>query len=165
MEQISIKSINRNAKPIFRLTDPSVQGVYKLFVLSFENSTDRTVHTKGYISIAEVKDYNAMIFGQNVFDQSVKKDLKICDSIWKIAADQADDYTTICLLSYNYFNNYFKMNNCFKMITINLSKQQALEADPKAMQQISFTGNLNWGEDVDDNITMYFLLKKWNKLF
>ena len=51
------------------------------------------------------------------------------------------------------------------MITINLSKQQALEADPKAMQQISFTGNLNWGEDVDDNTTMYFLLKKWKKLF
>ena len=99
-----------------------------------------------------------MIFGQNVFDQSVKKNLKICDSIWKIATGQGDDYTTICLLSYNYFNNYFKM------IAINLSKQQALEADPKAMQQISFTKNLNWGEDVDDNITMYFLLKKWNKL-
>ena len=28
------------------------------------------------------------------------------------------------------------------MITIDLSKQQALDADPKAIQQINFTGNL-----------------------
>ena len=30
------------------------------------------------------------------------------------------------------------------MIAIDLSKQQELDADPKAMQQISFTGNLDW---------------------
>ena len=39
------------------------------------------------------------------------------------------------MLDYNYFIN------CHKMIAIYLSKQQALDADPKAMQQINFTGN------------------------
>ena len=29
------------------------------------------------------------------------------------------------------------------MIAIDLSKQQALDTDPKAIQQINFTGNLN----------------------
>ena len=47
-----------------------------------------------------------------------------------------DDYTTGCLLDYNCLKKYFKM------IAIDLSKQQALDADPKVIQQISFTGNL-----------------------
>ena len=32
------------------LIDPSFQGVNKIFVLSFENDTDRSVHTKYYLS-------------------------------------------------------------------------------------------------------------------
>ena len=46
------------------------------------------------------------------------------------------DYTRSCLLDYNYFNKHYKM------IAIDLSKQQALDADPKAIQQINITGNL-----------------------
>ena len=49
------------------------------------------------------------------------------DSIQKIATGQVDDYTSGCLLDYNYFKNYYEM------IAIDLSKQQPLDADPKAM--------------------------------
>ena len=45
-----------------------------------------------------------------------------------------------CLLNYS----YFKEN--YKLIAIDLSKQQALDADPKAIQQINFTGNLDRNE-------------------
>ena len=45
--------------------------------------------------------------------------------------------TTGCLVDYIYFKNDYKM------IAVDLSKQQALDADPKAIQQISFTANLN----------------------
>ena len=58
----------------------------------------------------------------------------------KIATGQVDDYTTGCLSDYNNFNNYYKA------IAIDLSKQQAINADPKAIQQINFTGNLHWAE-------------------
>ena len=58
----------------------------------------------------------------------VKIDTKTYDSIQKIATGQEDDYSTGCILDYNYFINYYKM------IAIDLSKQQALDADPKAMQ-------------------------------
>ena len=75
-----------------------------------------------------------MIDGQHFFDQPVKH--KLMKSIRKIATGQGDDYTTGCLLDYNYFKN------CFKMIAIDLTKQQALDADQKAIQQINFTGNL-----------------------
>ena len=51
----------------------------------------------------------------------------------KIAAGQGDDYTTGCLLDYNYFPKHYKM------IAIDLRKQQALDADPKT---INFTANL-----------------------
>ena len=53
----------------------------------------------------------------------------------KITSGQGDNYTTGCLLDYN----YFKKDS--KMIPIDLSKQQALDADPEAIKQINFTGN------------------------
>ena len=69
-----------------------------------------------------------MINGQNLHDKPVKNDLITYDNIREIAIGQGDDYTTGCLLHYNYFNNYYKM------IAIDLSKQQALDAAPKAIQ-------------------------------
>ena len=78
-----------------------------------------------------------MIDGQNFFDQPVKKNLKTYDKIRKIETGQGDDYTTGCLLDYNYFSEYYKM------IEIDLSKKQALGAVLKAIQQINITGNLN----------------------
>ena len=70
-------------------------------------------------------------------DPPVKNDLITYDNIWKIATGQGDDYTTGCLLDYIYFNNDYKM------ISTDLSKQQALDADPKAIQKIKVTANLD----------------------
>ena len=50
-----------------------------------------------------------MIDGKNFFDQPVKSSVKRYDNNQKIATVQGDDYTTGCLLDYNYFNNYYKM--------------------------------------------------------
>ena len=62
--------------------------------------------------------------------------LKTNEYIRKIDTDQRDDCTTGCLLDYtNFKENY-------KMIAIDLSKQQILDADPRAIQQINFIGNL-----------------------
>ena len=78
-----------------------------------------------------------MIDRKRFFDQPVKNDLITYENIWKITTGQGDDYTPGCLLDYNYFKHYYKM------IAINLSKQQALDADPKGIQQINFTENLD----------------------
>ena len=75
-----------------------------------------------------------MINGKN---QPIKYALITYENIWKITIGQVDDYTSGCLLSYNHFKNYHKM------IAIGLSKQEALDTDPKAMQKISFTANLD----------------------
>ena len=82
----------------------------------------------------------------------MKNDVTTYDDIKKISADQGDDYTTGWLLDYLYFKN------C-KMITIYLTKQQALDAKPKATQQITFTVNLY------QEATIFSLLKKQKKIF
>ena len=46
------------------------------------------------------------------------------------------------------------------MLAIDLSKQQALDVDPKAIQKINFTGNLYRGEDLNDNTTMFFITEE-----
>ena len=48
------------------------------------------------------------------------------------------------------------MKEHYKMIAKDLSKQQALDADPKAMHQITFTGNL----DQAGNTTMFFIIEE-----
>ena len=69
-----------------------------------------------------------MIDGRKLFSKPVKHNLITYDNIRKIASSEKDDYTTGCLLDYNYFNN------CYKMIAIDLSKQQVLNADQKTIQ-------------------------------
>ena len=64
-----------------------------------------------------------MIDEEKSSKQPVKNYLITYENIQKIATGQGDDYTTGCLLDYNFFKNYFKM------IAIDLSKQQELEAD------------------------------------
>ena len=49
------------------------------------------------------------------------------------------------------------------MIAIDLSKQQALDSDPKAIQQINFTGNLNQGRNINVNTTTSFIIEKAEK--
>ena len=95
-----------------------------------------------------------MIHGKNIFDQPIKSNLKTYENIRKIATGQADDYTTGCLLDYSYFND------CYKMIAIDLSKQHVLHSDPRAIQQINFTANLDRVEIQQCSL----LLKKQRKL-
>ena len=78
-----------------------------------------------------------MIDGKNFFDWPIKDNKATNENIRKITIGQGDDYTTGCLLDYIYFKNHYKM------IAVDLSKQQALDADPKAIQQINFTAKLD----------------------
>ena len=91
------------------LINRSFQGVNRLFVLPFENNSGRTSHTRYYLGLVEMKDYNVMIDGRNLFDQPVKDNLITYDNVHKIATGQGDDYKTGCLLDYLYFKNYYRM--------------------------------------------------------
>ena len=91
----------------------------------------------------EIKDYNVMIDRRNFFDQPVI-------NIRKIAIGKGDNYTAGCLVHYPCFKKYYKL------IALSLSKQQEQDADPIAIQQINFAGNL----DRDGNTKMFFIIEE-----
>ena len=65
-----------------------------------------------------------------------------------MSTGQGDDYTG-CLLDYVYFKDDFRL------ITADLSKQKALDPDPKATQQIISTGQAD-----DEALTIFYILGK-----
>ena len=132
------------------LVEPRFQGVNTLFVLAFGNDAQRTSAKRYCLPTVEIKDYNILINGENVFDKPIKYNKITYENIRKIATGQGDDYITGCLLDYPYFKD------TYKMIAADLSKQQALDADPRAIQQINFTANL----DRAGNTRIYFILEE-----
>ena len=136
------------------LINPSFQGVNRLFVLSFENEDDRVSHSTYSLPKVETKDYNVVIDGREFFNQPINNMNKTNENIRKIATGKGDDYTTGCLLDYS----YFKEN--YKMIAIDLSKQQVLDADPRKIQQINFTANLD-----RENTTIFFIIEQEKETF
>ena len=100
------------------------------------------------------KDYNVITDGENLFDQPVKSDMRTYDNIQKIGTGQGDDYATGCLLDYPYFKEHYQL------IAKDLSKQQKLDPDLKAIQQINFTGNLDQAEGT----TMFFIIEEAQKI-
>ena len=116
----------------------------------FEDDAQRTPHNSFYLPIVEIKDYNIMINGEHFRDQPIKNNKATYENIIKVAADQGDDYTVGFLLDYSSFAD------TYKVIAVDLSKQQALDADPRAIQQINFTANL----DRAGNTRVYFILEE-----
>ena len=145
----NIKTFAQN-RYLNHLINPNFQGVNRLFVLSFENENDRTSHSTYYLPKVEIKDYNVMIDGKNFFDQPINSDLKTYENIRKIATGRGDDYTTGCLLGYSYFKDHYNI------IPIDLSKKQVLDANPRGIQQINFTANL----EREGNTTMLFIIEE-----
>ena len=91
-----------------------------------------------------------MIDGKSFFDQPAKNNKITYENIRKVVTGQGDYYTTGCLLNYAYFRD------TYKMVAIDSSTQQSLDDDPKAIQQIDFTGNL----DRAGNTRIFFILEE-----
>ena len=140
----------RRNQDLNHLVEPSFQGINRFFVLAFEGDTQRTSHSGYYLPNVEIKDYNIKIDGENFFDQPIKNNKVTYQNIRKTATGQGDDYTTGCLLGYPYFMD------TYEMIAVDLSKQQTLDADPRAIQQINSKANL----DRARNTRIYFILEE-----
>ena len=79
---------------------------------------------------------DAKLYGRNFYDQPINDSIKQYDEVRKVSAGQSDGYTTGCLLDFAYFEKNYRL------IAADLSKQKALDADPRAIQQIIFTGRI-----------------------
>ena len=128
--------------------DATFQGVKRLFDLAFNNTgnnahkVEKNSHTKHFLPRVNINNYNVLIDGKNFYDQPINDLVKQYDEIRKIATGQGDDYTTGCLLDYQYFKDHYNL------IAIDLSKQKELDADSRAIQQIEFYGMLKTNSQV-----------------
>ena len=95
------------------------------------------------------QSYNVIINGKKVHDQSIDFDIKWYEEIRKLTAEQGEDYTTGCLLDYEY------IKNDYRLIAVDLSE---LDADLKAIQQIEFLGELK-KLTADNNVKSMLVLK------
>ena len=126
--------------PFTKTLDASFQGVNRLFVLGFARGNDdpaRTGYRNYYLPRIDITKYNVLIDGRNFYDQPINNKIRQYDEIRKIATGKGDNYATGRLLDYKYFKDFYKL------VTIDLSKQKELDADPRAIQQIEFYGKLS----------------------
>ena len=112
------------------------------YVLVFDNTengtknVERNSHTKYFLPRVNITNYNVLIDGRNFYDQPINDIIKQYDEIRKIATGQGDDYTTGCLLDYQYIKDHYNL------IATDLSKQKELDVVSRAIQQIEFYGIL-----------------------
>ena len=152
------EKIIEQGKNIYELLNASFPGVKRLFVFAYfiaeggNNEAGIKDNKKYYFSRGEINNCSILIDGRNFYDQLINDIIKQFDEIKKVSTGYGDDYTTGCLLDYVYFKNNYKF------IAVDLSKQKALDADPRAIQQIIFQGVV--GRENKTKIRLYTILEK-----
>ena len=101
----------------------------------------------------KIENYNIETDGRNFYDQPTNDSIKQYDKIRKISTRQGENYTIRCLLDFTYFEKNYRL------IAADLSKRKALDADPKAIQQIIFTGKIK-ATEADTRVIVYYILEK-----
>ena len=121
------------------LIDPTFINVNRLFVLAYQNAGDRQSFSQFYLPKVVVKHFNVIIDKLAFFDLSIKTEEEVKEKI--IDVSRNNEYTTGNLLDYDYFKKY-------KLIAVDLSKQQVLQENEDLIQQINFIGRLTEAANV-----------------
>ena len=129
--QMTTEAINNN---LIILIDPTFTNVNKLFVLAYQTADDRQSFSQFYLPKVMVKDFNVIIDKLAFFDLPIKTEEEAYEKIIDISRN--NEYTTGNLLDDDYFKKYYKL------IAIDLSKQQVLQENEDLIQQINFIGRL-----------------------
>ena len=136
--QMTTEAINNNLN---MLIDPTFTNVNRLFVLAYgQVNNDRQSFTRFYLPSVMVKDYNVIIDKLAFFDLRIKTEEEAYEKIIDISRN--NEYTTDNLLDYDYFKKYYKL------IAIDLSKQQVLQENEDLIQQINFIVTLEEAANV-----------------
>ena len=138
--EMTSEAVNNNLNI---LVDPTFTNVNRLFVLSYATDDDnynRQSYSQFYLPKVMVKDYNVIIDKLAFFDLPIKTKEEAYEKIIDISRN--NEYTTGNLLDYDYFKKYYKL------IAIDLSKQQVLQENEDLIQQFNFIGRLKKAANV-----------------
>ena len=135
--QMSTEAINNNLNI---LIDPTFTNVNRLFILAYQTADDRQSFSQFYLPRVMIKDYNVIINKLAFFDLPIKTEEEAYEKIIDISRN--NEYATGNLLDYDYFKKYYKL------IAIDLSKQQVLQENEDLIQQINFIGRLEEASNV-----------------
>ena len=135
--QMTTESINNNLNI---LIDPTFSNVNRLFVLAYPAANIRQSYYEFYLPNVMIKDYNVIIDKLAFFDLPIKTEEEAYEKIIDISRN--NEYRTGNLLDYDYFKKYYKL------IAIDLSKQQVLQENEDLIQQINFIGRLEEAANV-----------------
>ena len=122
------------------LIDPTFTNVNRLFVLAYQNADDRQSFSQFYLPNVMAKDYNVIIDKLAFFDLPIKTEEEAYEEIIDISRN--NEYTTGNLLDYDYLKKHYKL------IAIDLSKQQVSQENEDLIQQINFIGRLTEAANV-----------------
>ena len=135
--QMTTEAINNN---LSILIDPTFTSVNRLFVLAYQNADDRHSFSQFHLPKVMIKDFNVIIDKLAFFDLPIKTEEEAYEKIIDISRN--NEYTTGHLLDYDYFKKYYKL------IAIDLRKQQVLQENEDLIQQINFIGRLEQAANV-----------------
>ena len=134
---MTMEAINNNLNILIDLTFTNFN---RLFVLAYQNVDDRQSYDEFYLPKVMVKDYNVIIDKLAFFDLPIKTEEEAYEK--NIDISRNNEYTAGNLLDYDYFKKYYKI------IAIDLSKQQVLQENEDLVQQINFIGKLEEAANV-----------------
>ena len=146
--QMTTEAINNNLNI---LIDPTFTNVNRLFVLPYQTANDRQSFSRFYLQNVMVKDYNLIIDKSAFFDLPIKTEEEAYEKIIDISRN--NEYTTGNILDYDYFKKHYKL------IAIDLSKQQVLQENEDLIQQINFIGRLT------EAAIVFIIIKKKRKYY
>ena len=140
------------------LLNPSCNGVKRLFVLAYANTTvNNQVSDDSYkeyfLPRFIIENYNIEIDGRGFYDQPINDLINQYDEVRKISTEQGDDYTT------GYLMDFASFKNNYRLIAADLSKQKALDADKRQIQQMIFTGKIK-STVADTKLIIYYILER-----
>ena len=92
--------------------------------------------------------------GRNFYDENVNNSIVRHNELLKMTTGRSEDYSTGCLLDYDY---YIKD---FNIVGIGLSHQAVLDSDPKVNQQIEFVYKLLVPNAGNTNYDLLTVLEK-----
>ena len=149
--KVETKNLGNNNVTRFPI-DAFFQGVSKLYVLAYDNTTvdnndgfnrvKRNSQRKYFLPRVDITNYDVLIDSRNFYGQPTNDLIKQYDEIRKSATGKGDGYATGCLLDYQYLKNHYKI------IPADLSEEKQVDADPRSIQETEFYGMLQTNSQV-----------------